>query len=267
MKDNWIDKHMVNVTNDWYLKGEVGTGVTISAPKNTWSVNVTPDFVKSFREMEACLEKEAKEKELREKQAKNKRLRGMVKKVILNDPYTIIVWNDGTKTVTKCHKLDTYDPEKGILACMAKKLYENKNLFKEVIQEYVDFDFEKDTCDLAAHVRQAYNIEIRKLKNDNKCLENRLDEAEKTVCALEDKLSIAKADIANLMVENRYLKDVGSQTKADTQICEGIIVELQEKVDSLEAQKEILERRMADAECFIEDLEEELYEAQTNRSE
>ena len=77
MKDSWVDKYMLNVTNDWYLKGEVGTGVTISAPKNTWSVNATPDFVKGFREMEAYLEKEAKEKELREKQLQNKRLRNM----------------------------------------------------------------------------------------------------------------------------------------------------------------------------------------------
>ena len=281
MKDSWVDKQMVNITNDWYLKGEVGTGVTINIPEDKWAYNVTPNLIKSFREVEARMEKEAKEKELREKQLQNKRLRGMVKKVITNEPYTIIMWNDGTKTVTKCHKFDTYDSEKGILACMAKKLYENTNLFNEIIQEYVDFDFEKDTCDLAAHVRQAYNIEIRKLKNDNKCLENRLGQAEKMVCMLEDKLSIAKADIANLMVENRYLKDVDSQTKADTQICEGIIVELQEKINNLEAQKEILEDRLIDADCRIDDLEdelywrdcqiddlrEELYEAKTNCSE
>lgn len=61
----------------------------------------------------------------------------MVKKVIFSGNRTIIMWNDGTKTVTKCHELDAYDKEKGILACMAKKLYENTNLFNEVVRAYV----------------------------------------------------------------------------------------------------------------------------------
>lgn len=35
-----------------------------------------------------------------------------IKKVIFNDPATIILWKDGTKTVVKCQEGDTYDKEK-----------------------------------------------------------------------------------------------------------------------------------------------------------
>lgn len=42
-------------------------------------------------------------------------------RVIFNDPATIIMWADGTKTVAKCVKGDKYDPEKGFAIAYAKK--------------------------------------------------------------------------------------------------------------------------------------------------
>ena len=147
----------------------------VSVANGNTAYNVTPEHVRAFYDAKERMEREVKEAELRKSQMQNKRLRAMVKKVIFSGDRTIIMWNDGTKTVTKCHNLDTYDPEKGILACMAKKLYENTNLFNEIIQEYVDFDFEKDTYDLAAHARQAYRIETKKLKEINAHLKHELD--------------------------------------------------------------------------------------------
>ena len=61
-----------------------------------------------------------------------------VKKIIFNDPATIILWADGTKTVVKCSEGDEYDPEKGIAFCYMKKIFGNnyyKNLRKQV-KEY-----------------------------------------------------------------------------------------------------------------------------------
>lgn len=49
------------------------------------------------------------------------------KKIIFNDPATIILWEDGTKTVVKCGENDTYDPEKGIALCFMKKILGNKS--------------------------------------------------------------------------------------------------------------------------------------------
>lgn len=44
------------------------------------------------------------------------------KKIIFNPPATIILWEDGDKTVVKCSKNEIFDPEKGIAMCMLKKL-------------------------------------------------------------------------------------------------------------------------------------------------
>lgn len=44
-----------------------------------------------------------------------------IKEVIFNDPATIVLWNDGTKTVVKCQKGDKYDPEKGLAMAICKR--------------------------------------------------------------------------------------------------------------------------------------------------
>lgn len=46
-----------------------------------------------------------------------------IKKVIYNDPATIIFWSDGTKTIVKCMEDDDYDPEKGFMAAVTKKAF------------------------------------------------------------------------------------------------------------------------------------------------
>lgn len=59
------------------------------------------------------------------------------KKIILNGPATIIIWVDGTKTVVKCDKDDTYDPEKGIALCFMKKAMNNKSNYNNVFKEWI----------------------------------------------------------------------------------------------------------------------------------
>ena len=49
------------------------------------------------------------------------------KKVIYHNPATIVLWEDGTKTVVKCDPKDTYDPEKGLALCFMKKALGNKS--------------------------------------------------------------------------------------------------------------------------------------------
>lgn len=60
-----------------------------------------------------------------------------IKKVIYNNPATIVIWEDGTKTVVKCQEGDTFDPEKGLLMCIAKKAYGNAGYFNDVLHEWV----------------------------------------------------------------------------------------------------------------------------------
>lgn len=57
--------------------------------------------------------------------------------VIFNDPATIVIWSDGTKTVVKCQVGDTYNKELGLAMCIAKKFLGNKGSYNEVFKQYI----------------------------------------------------------------------------------------------------------------------------------
>lgn len=60
-------------------------------------------------------------------------------KVIFNEPATIIIWDDGTKTVVKAQKGEVFDKEKGLAMAVVKKAFGNNgnyyNEFKKWIPE------------------------------------------------------------------------------------------------------------------------------------
>lgn len=60
-----------------------------------------------------------------------------IERVIFNDPATIVIWSDKTKTVVKCQTGDTYDKEKGLALCIAKKYFGNKGNFNEVFKKWI----------------------------------------------------------------------------------------------------------------------------------
>lgn len=73
-------------------------------------------------------------------------------KVIFNDPATIVLWNDGTKTVVKCSENDIYDPEKGLAMAVSKKYFESIGLnyrseFRKHCREY-----KKEDIDIIAKI-------------------------------------------------------------------------------------------------------------------
>lgn len=60
-----------------------------------------------------------------------------IKNVIFNDPLTIIVWSDGTKTFVKASENDAYDPEKGMALAIAKKAMGNKYSYYDEIRKWI----------------------------------------------------------------------------------------------------------------------------------
>lgn len=62
-----------------------------------------------------------------------------IKKVIFNNPATIVYWEDGTKTIVKRQKGDRWDKEKGLAMAFTKKALGNKgnycNKFKKWMEE------------------------------------------------------------------------------------------------------------------------------------
>ena len=58
-----------------------------------------------------------------------------IKEVIYSKPATIVLWSDGTKTISKCIRGDKYSEETGLIYCIIKKLSNNSidDLFDEWI--------------------------------------------------------------------------------------------------------------------------------------
>lgn len=59
-----------------------------------------------------------------------------IKKVIFNDPATVIFWNDGTKTVVKAND-EQFDPEKGMAMAISKKMLGNEGCYYETFKKWL----------------------------------------------------------------------------------------------------------------------------------
>lgn len=70
-----------------------------------------------------------------------------IKNVIFNDPATIVFWNDGTKTVVKRGKDDTFDPEKGLAMAISKYFFDNAGYFNDVFKKWIPEKGESDEKD------------------------------------------------------------------------------------------------------------------------
>lgn len=60
-------------------------------------------------------------------------------RVIYNNPATIALWSDGTKTVVKCAPGDTYSKEVGLILCVLKKMLGASNV-KRMLKTYAPED-------------------------------------------------------------------------------------------------------------------------------
>lgn len=60
-----------------------------------------------------------------------------IKNVYFNDPVTVVMWNDGTKTIVRCSENDFYDPEKGLAMAIVKRAYGNDNKFHKIFKKWI----------------------------------------------------------------------------------------------------------------------------------
>lgn len=60
-----------------------------------------------------------------------------IKNVYFNDPYTIIVWKDGSKSIVKCQEGDVYDKEKGLALALLKHLSGNTSYFNTIFKKWL----------------------------------------------------------------------------------------------------------------------------------
>lgn len=69
-----------------------------------------------------------------------------IKKVIFNNPATIVLWEDGTKTVVKCDSQDDFDTEKGLAMAISKKALGNKGNYYNEFKKCIDEDDRGHKC-------------------------------------------------------------------------------------------------------------------------
>lgn len=60
-----------------------------------------------------------------------------IKKVIFSDPCTIVIWEDGEKTIVRTHDGDVFDKEKGLAMAIAKRALGNTSKYYNTIKKYI----------------------------------------------------------------------------------------------------------------------------------
>ena len=98
-----------------------------------------------------------------------------IKDVVFNPPATVILWDDGTKTVVKVSDEDDYDSEKGLAMAIAKKALGNRGNYYETFKKW-----------LPDNKILEYDWRSRKIKRE-------LDELEKAI----ERLSYKKENLLN----------------------------------------------------------------------
>lgn len=116
-----------------------------------------------------------------------------IKKVIFNDPVTVVLWEDGTKTIVRSGDGDIYDPEKGLAMAIAKKALGNKGNYYEVFKKWLPEEKEEEELYALDKLKQALNnLTIPKLSiavnKDN-------TEERKVIMLTAEKLGCTKATI------------------------------------------------------------------------
>ena len=130
-----LNNHGVKIET-WFIRSD------IACSKMVWPTvrDHSEDFTECWNELKTiCVltDSELISKKT-SKEAYNKRIFSEIKDIIINDPATIILWKDGTKTVVKCQPDDTFDPGTGIAMAILKKLYGNSGFYKDIFEPAIE---------------------------------------------------------------------------------------------------------------------------------
>lgn len=79
-----------------------------------------------------------------------------IKQVLYNNPATVVFWSDDTKTVSKIHEGDTYNPETGLVLCILKKA--QGKCLKDLFTSWVPYDTLKENKPVVQTLRQARKL-------------------------------------------------------------------------------------------------------------
>ena len=103
----------------------------------------------------------------RYKAEKSYNLGTSIKNAIFNNPATIVLWSDGSKTVVKSH-FDDYDPEKGLAIAIAKKALGNEGNYYNVFKKWLPKNDEKIEIKIDQDFNDVINKALEDIKNSIK---------------------------------------------------------------------------------------------------
>lgn len=83
-----------------------------------------------------------------------------IKDCIFNEYKTIVIWEDGTKTIVECQPGDTWNDEMGVLECIAKKAYGNKGAFNKIVMDAV----KQGNIHYKKQIARDLNKDLRRIK-------------------------------------------------------------------------------------------------------
>lgn len=85
-----------------------------------------------------CREIKIPIKEIEEKHKKE--LENRIKHVKFDNPWTVVWWDDGSITRTKCSSKDRFSQTNGLMAAICKHYFEDTNVFCKVLEKWCDDD-------------------------------------------------------------------------------------------------------------------------------
>lgn len=100
----------------------------------------------------------------------DKNLDRVIRKVQINEKKKVvtIVWKDGEVTMAKCGPNDTWDPEKGVLVCVAKRFFNSNTQFSKWLKSVIPEE-EEDTKSLLENIVEGIknNYQPKHAKEDS----------------------------------------------------------------------------------------------------
>lgn len=129
-----------------------------------------------------------------------------IKKVYFNDPVTVVLWEDGTKSIVRTCAGDIYDPEKGLAMAIAKKALGNQGNYYEAFKKWLPEEKDEESVSALDGLKQALaNLTIPKL-SISACEDD--TGVRKTVMLtpeeLAERLGVTKATIQKKCRQGKY---------------------------------------------------------------
>ena len=67
-----------------------------------------------------------------------------IKQVYFNEPVTVVLWENGEKTIVRCQDGDTYSKESGLAIAIMKYMSGNKGKFNDIFKKWIPASNEKN---------------------------------------------------------------------------------------------------------------------------